>query len=151
MSPRGIPPSLDRAHFRTTVILFSLLMVGAAVLLLVVTTAGPGTSALTPLLDATPGGLDPIIEEYERASAYQALRDHLDSKYRPTIAGVVNLYCRDSRHRVLGRYFEFLGDLDLEYGDGTLKPMTYIATLGGSSHKGWEILSLAVEEAPALE
>ena len=84
--------------------------------------------------------LEAYLAEKERASAYEALRDHLDQKRNDP--GIVAVFCRDCRHRWEGDHIEFRGDVDIEVADGRLLPYIYTAALSGSSVNGWTVDSV---------
>ena len=148
MPERGIPPSLDRLDARRSFLLSILLVVlaVAGVLTLAMFLRGREREA-TDLESANyqQNTMSPYLEEIERASAYAALRAHVDE--RDWGPGVEQAYCRDSWHQIRGTYFEFHGRIDLLRKDGTLQPLDYAATLSGSSRQGWEIIAFGTEEA----
>lgn len=89
--------------------------------------------------------LTSYLAEEERASAYEALRNHLDQmKQEPDIAAV---YCRDSSHQWVGETIEFQGDVDFERPSGQLERYRYLAALRGSKEEGWKVVS--IETVPA--
>ena len=87
--------------------------------------------------------LEAYLAEKERASAYEALREHLDQKRNEP--GIVAVFCRDCRHRWEGDRIEFRGDVDIEVTDGRLLPFIYTAALSGSSVDGWKVESVQLE------
>jgi len=140
----GIPPSPDRGPIRGGLLVGALVLGLAAFGLLLLTTAdtAPGTG----------GGLEPyrdpaVGSEPERAAAYKAVRDYMDRDARGP--GVVQVYCRDSRHRVDGRYWHFAGHVDLEYEDGRLVRHPYRAVVTRLADGTWKVLSLERDDPVA--
>lgn len=86
------------------------------------------------------------LEERERASAYAAVRDHLDQRREEP--GIAAVFCRDSRHRWINGQIEFQGDVDFQGEDGRMHRHTYTALLSGSARDGWEVESVRVSPAP---
>ena len=141
MSP-GIPPSPDREDRQRAMLAGAVIIIAAFILLFFVTVFGNGDPDLPGLREGATADerLAAFLAEEVRASAYEALRDHLDQKKSaPDIAAV---YCRDSAHRWTGDVIEFRGDVDFERPGGPLDRFRYVATLQGSKTDGWEVLTL---------
>jgi len=145
MKRAGIPLSPDRVRFRVQIAAVSVAAVGGFCLLLWIVTGSSRT--VIPSDGRTPSEVPadhPLASEQARASAYQALRDYIDHAARRP--GVVNVYCRGSRHQIIGQYFEFQGEVDLIYAEGKRERLQYLAVLSGSERTGWEVLSFTLNE-----
>jgi len=141
----GIPLSPDRVRFRVQITVVSVAAISGFCLLLWIVT-GSSRTVIPP--DGHPPSEapadHPLASDQARASAYQALRDYIDHAARRP--GVVNVYCRGSRHQIIGQYFEFQGEVDLIYAEGKRQRLQYVAVLSGSERTGWEVLSLTLNE-----
>lgn len=144
MSP-GIPPSLDRQEQQLKVIASSVVLLACFLLVLFLTVTRPTSPLPDSAVDDSRTDdqrLRDYLAEEERASAYKALRDHLDQrKSEPHIDAV---FCRDSFHRWVGDTIEFQGDVDFERPNGALERHHYLAILRGSEQDGWEVVSVEV-------
>jgi hypothetical protein len=145
MSP-GIPPSPDQVERQRVMVLGTLAILSVFFLTMYLTVFRP--ASLDGKLPADTTDPDARISSYlaeeERASAYAALRSHLDQrKGEDDIAAV---YCRDCSHRWIDDVIEFQGEVDFERPSGTLDRYQYVATLRGSKAAGWTVLS--VETTP---
>ena len=130
MKHQGIPPSIDREGVRGELIVFVLIaafLIGGVYLFLTGDSSQPMTA---PIPQKNPEGMyqfDDLIKERERAEAYQAVRDYIDTHARAP--GVIGVYCRKSSHRVIGLEIEFTGDVDLEYAGGRFVRKKYTTRL----------------------
>ena len=147
MVRQGRPLSLDRSYFYWQMTGVGAILLLLLVLLLVTVTAPPkpeDTANGATVWDSAPSvEYNPFSKERERADAYSALRDYLDNALRED--DVRNVYCRENRHRLVGRYYEFFGKVEVEKDDGELYPHQYIATLEGNLKEGWRILSVTLK------
>lgn len=146
MSP-GIPPSLDRNEQRATIFVGGLIVAAMFIgmLFVVVGRTGTGLEAGDEGLVSTGSErLDDYLLEEERASAYQALRDHLDQmKDEP---GYEAVFCRDTNHHWMGDgEIEIEGQVDFLMETGEMASHVYVARLHGSRQAGWEVLSVNLE------
>lgn len=139
----GIPPSLDRRERMVqTLLTFTAFLVIVGVLVMVGLRLARG--AATPPLPMMPGDtLDAYRLENERASAYQVVRNTLDVRARTD--EVIGVYCRDSRHTIQGRYWEFRGHVDVAYPEERVERHPYIVTLTGSADQGWTVISCEIQ------
>lgn len=147
MSP-GIPPSLDRQERQRTIVAGGAVVIAVfAALLYVAVFRAPGPFVpADPIETSGEERLAAYLAEEVRASAYEALRDHLDQ--RKSEPDIVAVFCRDCSHRWIGELIEFTGDVDFERTGGRLDRFSYQATLAGSEDSGWEVQSL--ELTPAI-
>jgi len=146
MSRRGIPASLERREFLVRVAAVGIsLGLAAVIAIYLASRLGMDSKAAytSEISIRTPGGLDPVAEERERASAYKEIRDYMDQ--RDWGSDIVGVYCRDSAHHISGGEFFFRGRVDLEQDSGELLPMDYRVTIAGNSVEGWEIRSVETE------
>ena len=146
MKHRGIPPSIDREGVRGELIVFallSLLVIAGVYLFMTGESSEPLSS---PEVQKNPEGMyqfDALMKERERAEAYQAVRDYMDTYARGP--GVVGVYCRESSHRLNGLQMEFTGDVDLEYAEGRMERKKYTARL--TQYGGvWTVTALDIVE-----
>lgn len=141
----GIPPSLDRRErMAQTILTFAAFVVIVGILVMVGLRLAWGPS--TPPMPVMPGdSLDAYRLENERASAYQVVRDTLDVRARTEDA--IGVYCRDSRHAIQGRYWEFRGHVDVAYPEQRMERHPYIVTLTGSADQGWQVVSCEIQPA----
>lgn len=144
MSP-GIPPSLDRREQQFKIVASSMVLIGCFLLALFLTVSRSTTPAPDNVVDDSRTDdqrLRDYLDEEERASAYEALRDHLDE--RKTDPDIEAVFCRDSFHRWVGDTIEFHGDVDFERPGGALERHNYLAILQGSEEAGWKVLSVEI-------
>jgi len=147
MANNGIPPSLDRQERNRNLALAAAALVALALGFTAVIVQVPEYPQEDPAAGGQSGEerLSAYLAEKERASAYAAVRDELDTrKEEPWIAAV---YCRDSRHRWIGDNIEFQGDVDFAGVDGRMYAHTYTAVLAGNSNDGWTVESVEVRRA----
>ena len=151
MSP-GIRPSLDRQDQRATMVVGSIILIAmfiAAMYVVVGRTLG-GKDGGDP---AGAGGgtrLEAYLAEEERASAYAAVRAHLDQMAGEP--GIDAVFCRDCSHRWIDDVIEFQGQVDFQRDTGDMESHHYTARLTGSRQDGWEVLSVEIAgEEESLE
>tara|TARA_R110001592_G_scaffold188853_4_gene434258 strand:- start:273 stop:728 length:456 start_codon:yes stop_codon:yes gene_type:complete len=145
----GIPPSLDRQErlwgWSAVAVVFVALFL---VLMYFFLHRKDSVDALlhTAAPVSSDDRLDAYLEEKERASAYQAVRDALDQKSAEP--GIAAVFCRDCRHTWRYGRIEFRGEVDFQRPGGQMIPHTYIAILSGSDKLGWKMESLDVTPRP---
>ena len=103
----------------------------------------PKPDGLSQSSQSSEARLETYLAEKERASAYEAVRDHLDLRSKEP--GIAAVYCRDCSHRWVAGRIEFSGDVDFKDTAGRLQHHAYVVVLSGSSQEGWTVESVAVK------
>ena len=140
----GIPPSVDRQDRLKGQLVLGLVLLALFLGLMYFVLGASDQFSREVGVSGTDSEsrLEAYLLEKERASAYEALRDHLDQRSQEP--GIVAVFCRDSSHRWVSDRIEFTGDVDFEGLDGRLRPQKYVALMSGSSQDGWTIEAVRV-------